>query len=105
MISDRMSTIWIMLNPSNLWSFLVLILAKVQLGDNSLNASVEEFGQAMAIINLMAIAQFFEAICTNIFKRFLAARSTKSRLLRPVLTYFRIVKTNSQKILYLYYLV
>lgn len=105
MISDRMSTIWITLNPSNLWSFLILILAKVQLGDNSSNAFAEEFKQATAIINLMAIAQFFEAIYTSIFKRFLAARSIENRLFGPVLTYFRTVKTNSQRILYLYYLV
>ncbi len=59
----------------------------------------------MAIMNLMTIAQFFEAIYTSIFKYFFAAISTKGCLLEPISIYFGRIKTNDQEILYLYYLV
>lgn len=78
-----MSTMWIILNPSNFRSFLVLILAKVRLKDSSSNAFIKKFGQATIIIDLVALAKFFEATCTSIFKHILATRSTKSGLLRP----------------------
>ncbi len=47
MISDGMSTVWITLNPSDLRSFLVLILAGVRLGDSGSNTSAEEFRRAI----------------------------------------------------------
>lgn len=56
-------------------------------------------------MNPMAIGLFFEATCTSIFKRFFATRSTESSLLRPVLTYFSIIETNSQGTLHSYYFV
>lgn len=79
MTNDGMFTIWITLNPSDLWSFLVLILAGVQLGGNGSNAFAEEFRRATATMNPVAVAQFYEATCTGIFKRLLAAQSTKGK--------------------------
>lgn len=55
MINNEMSIIWITLNSSNFWSYLVLIFAKVQLGDSGLNVFNAKFRQAMAIMNLLAI--------------------------------------------------
>lgn len=46
-------------------------------------------------MNPVAIIQFFEVICTEIYKRFLAAMFIKSGLLGTVLTYFGTVKINS----------
>lgn len=83
----------------------MLILARVQLKDSGSNASAEAFGRATPIMNLVAVAQFFKAICTGIFKCLLAAESTNGRLLRPVLTYFGMVETNSRGMLHLHYLV
>lgn len=76
-----------------------MIFTGVQLENSGSNTFTKEFRQATTIINLVTVAQFFEAICIGIFKRLLAAGSTKSRLLGPVLTYFGIVKTNNQEIL------
>lgn len=45
-------------------------------------------------MNLVPIAQFFEAVYTKIFKRLLVVRSIKDGLLRPVSTYFGMVKLN-----------
>lgn len=105
MISDEMFTVWIILNLSNLWSLFILIFARVQLKNSDSNTSTKEFRQAMAIINPVAIAQFFEIIYTEIFTRFLAARSTESGLLGLVFTYFEKIKTNNQEILHLHCLI
>lgn len=48
----------------------------------------------MAITNLVAVAQFFEAIYTGIFNHLFVAGSTKSGLLKLVSTYSSIVETN-----------
>ncbi len=95
MINNGMSIIWITLNPSDLHSFLVLILAGMRLEDSGLSTSAKEFRRATAVINLVAVAQFFEATCTGIFKHLLAARFTGEGLLRPLSTYYEIVETNS----------
>ncbi len=76
MISDRISTIWITLNPSGFRSFLVLILADVCFEDSGSSTSAKEFRRTTVVMNPVAVAQFFEATCTGIFKRLLVARST-----------------------------
>ena len=59
----------------------------------------------MAMMNLMVVAQFFEATCTGIFKCLFAAGSIKGGLLGLVSTYFGIVNTNSRRMLHLHCLV
>lgn len=76
----------------------------MQFEDNKSAISTGKFRRFMAIMNLVAIAQFLEAICTSIFKRFFAVRYTKSGLLGPVSTYFGIVKINSWEILHSHFL-
>lgn len=63
-----MPIIWIMLNLTDIYSFLVLILASMRFKYNDLNTFIEEFKQAIMVINLIAIAQFFEVIYISIFK-------------------------------------
>lgn len=41
------------------------------------------------------MAQFFEPICTSIFKQFLVTEFIKKRLFRPLLTYYNIIEINS----------
>lgn len=94
MISNKISSIWITLNPSDLCSFFVLILARVRLEDNRSATSAGEFGRVMAIMNLLTIAQFFKATYTSIFNCLFAAGFTEGGLLGPLSTYFGIVKTN-----------
>ncbi len=93
-MSDGMSTIWITLNPLDLCSFVVLILAGVRLKDSGSSTSAEEFRWTTAVMNPLTVAQFFEATCTGIFKRLLAAGSTGRGQLGPVSTYYGTVETN-----------
>ncbi len=105
MISDGMSTIWITLNPSDLRSFLVLILAGMRLDDSGSSTFAKEFNQATAVMNPVAVAQFFEATCTGFFKHLLATGFTGEGLLGPVSTYYGTVETNGRGMLHLHCLV
>ena len=79
-----------------------MIFANIWLRDNGLNTSAKKFIQAIVVINVIVIAQFFEAICTSIFKQFLTVKSTKGRFFRSVLIYFGIVEINGQEMLHLH---
>lgn len=46
--------------------------------NNGPTTSIEDFRQATAMINLVIVTQFFEAVYTEIFKRFLAIWSIKN---------------------------
>lgn len=94
MISNKIPTLWITLNSSNLQNFLVLILIGMRFKNNRPTSLVKDFRQAIAMMNLITIAQFFEAICIANFKQFLVAEFIKSDLLEPVLIYFEIIETN-----------
>lgn len=69
------------------------------------NNAANAFAYAIATINLIAVAQFFKAIYIGIFKYLFAAGSKNDSLLRPLLTYFGTVETNSRHMLYFHYLV
>lgn len=84
-----------MLKLLDLQSFLVLILAGMWFEENKPTTFTKEFGQAIVMINLVAIVQFFEAIYTSIFKPFLIIEFFEGDLLEPVLTYFEMAETNS----------
>lgn len=83
-----------MLNLSDFQSFLILILARVRLKDPGLSTFVEKFVWATTIMNLMAIAQFFEVIYTRIFKYLFTVGSIEDDLLEPVSIYYNIVDMN-----------
>ena len=105
MISDGMLVLWITLNPSDFRSFLVLVLAGVRYESSESNRTADAFAFATATMNLLAIAQFFEAICTSIFKHLLATGPKNGGLPGPVSTYFGKVETNGRGILHLHCLV
>lgn len=65
-----MLVIWMTLNPNNLKSKLVLTLAKVHYEINS--KTTTNIHVAIAIINPVAVEQFFSTICKNIFDHLLA---------------------------------
>lgn len=73
--------------------------------DNRPTTFPKEFGQAIAMINPIAVVQFFEAVYTGIFKHLLTIKSIKNGFLELVLMYFGIVEINSPEIIQLYYLI
>lgn len=104
-ISNKMATLQIKLNLSNLRSFLVLIFAVVRFGENEETTSAEDFQQVTTIINPVVVTQFFETIYTSIFKGFFITEITNGGFLGSVSTYFETIEMNSQGILYLHCLI
>ena len=106
MVNNGMPVLWITLNPSDLKNALVLTLAGVQISDaNAGSKSASRFRAATAIINPVAVAQFFEATCAAVFDELLHDRVSGTGLLRPVSTYFGTVETNGRGMLHLHCLI
>ena len=80
-----------MLNPLNFKSLLVLILDSIRYKDFESNNTTNIFIRAIAIMNLIVIAQFFETIYISIFDHLLAAKSNHRIFLRLMYIYFRII--------------
>ena len=89
-----MAILSIILNSSDLQRFWILIFTGVWFRQIEETTSVEKFQRAIAILNSVAIAQFFEAIYTDIFKYLFAIGTTNGGLLRLVLTYFETGEIN-----------
>ncbi len=69
---------------------------------NSANTSAEAFIRITIIINLVAMAFFFETICHGSFEHLLATGSKDEGLLDLISTYFGIVEINGRGILHLH---
>ena len=67
--------------------------------------TADAFARSTATINPIAVAQFFETICTDIIEHLLAAGSKDSGILGLVSTYFGTIETNGHGILHLYCLI
>lgn len=75
---------------------MILIFIRVQFKDGDFDIFAKKFRRIIAIIYLVAIAQFFEAIHTHIFNYLLLVVGfTKDRLFESVSTYFETMKINS----------
>ena len=106
MVNHGMPALWITLNPSDLKSTLVLTLAGVQISESqSPNQNATSFYSAVATMNPIAVAQFFETICSAVFENLLSSDAIHSGFLGPVSTYFGIVETNGRGMLHLHCLV
>lgn len=100
-----MLVLWITLNPSDLKNKLVLTLAGMRLDINQESIITANIHSAMATMNLIAVAQLFEVTCSAIFNNLLQSNSLDRGLFGPISTYFSIVETNDQNMLYLHCLV
>lgn len=72
---------------------------------NGADTSIKAFARMTAIMNSIAMSHFFEITCYGIFVHLLAIGPKNRRFFGFISTYFGIVKTNNQGILYLYCLV
>lgn len=100
MIINRKLVFEIIINLADLQYILIIYLAKIKF---CLKKDIQFiFMQIMIIINLIIMAKFFYIIYNALFISLLAAAELKKGLLRPILDYFAIVKTNSYDMLYLH---
>lgn len=100
MITNRISLLWITFNPLDLQSFIVFLLAGINLP--VFKRAALAFKTAIATMNLVAIATFFDETCKAIFNHLFATGSGESRLFGLVLTDFGTVETNWRGMLHLH---
>ena len=107
MVNNGMPALWITLNPLDLKSPLVLSLAGVELpiNGNCENQTASSLRSAAATMNPVAVAQFFQSICSAIFEHLLQDSPANPGLFGPVSTYFGTVETNGRGMLHLHCLV
>lgn len=84
---------------------LILTLASVQYKRFKKNNVTNVFAGTIAIINPIAVVQFFETIYTGIFEYLFTGGFKNDGLLELILMYFGTIKRNSQNMLYFYPLV
>ena len=94
-VSDKMPIFWFTLNPSDFQSLLVLTFASVQLDSGITDAIAKCLQELTAVINLVAVAQFFNTTYQGIFNHLLQAGFSSGGLFGPVSIYFETVETNS----------
>lgn len=66
-ISNKIFVLWIILNPLDLRSFFVFILAGIRYEGSKSNNTADIFARVTVTMNLIVVAQFFEIISINIF--------------------------------------
>lgn len=100
-INNSILVLWIILNLIYFQNLPVFILASICYKNNDPNILTKQFAKIIITMNLVVITKFFITIYTSYFKRLLNTKSEENNLLIPISTYFKTVKTNDQKILYL----
>jgi hypothetical protein len=109
-VSEGMPAFWITLNPSDLKSPLVLVLAGIeQTFDTTTEGMVDEIGsrtqQKVATMNPVAVAQFFDRVIKGVFDiLFQANDSNQLGALGDVSNYFGVVETNGRGMLHAHFL-
>ena len=80
----------------------MMTLAEISI-NNDVDDNVDsDFNRVIAIINSIAIAQFFEVIYEEIFEHLLVAKSLEKDLFDSISIYFDIVEINNRDMLYLH---
>ncbi|KAJ5215235.1 uncharacterized protein N7498_001642 [Penicillium cinerascens] len=90
------------INPSDLRSPLIIILASVEYSDDILSASSSAIRGATATSNPVAVASFFHSVCTAILDGLFASGRDRTGILGDVSNHYGVVETNSRGMLHLH---
>ena len=102
-LTNRMLTFWMTINPADLQCSLIIYLVGVEL---DLKSNVTFIcASKKNIINPVAMKKFFNITCKAVLLFFFISKYYNSHLLKFESIYFRTLKTNGHGILNLYYLV
>ncbi|KAJ6125807.1 hypothetical protein N7471_010300 [Penicillium samsonianum] len=100
-----MPAFWITINPSDLRSPLVIILAGVEYSDDILSASNSAIRDATATSNPVAVASFFHNVCTAVLEGLFASGRDRTGILGDVSNHYGVVETNGRGMLHLHAMV
>ncbi|KAJ5215209.1 uncharacterized protein N7498_001616 [Penicillium cinerascens] len=96
---------WITINPSDLRSPLVIILAGVEYSGGILSASNSAIRGATATSNPVAVASFFHHVCTAVLEGLFASGSDHIGILGDISNHYGVVETNGRGMLHLHAMV
>ena len=100
-ISYGFSALWITVNPSDLRCPLVLVLAGVSLPTAIDQTAFRKMQDHTAIMNPVAVAQFFHITCVAIMDHLMAS-GRQDGLLGPISHHYGVVETNGRGMLHLH---
>ena len=100
-----MAAYWMTVNPTDLNSPIVILLAGVSLSCDELSAEARRIRRVTAQMNPVAVAQFFHHICAGVFDALLAAGKGRTGIFGEVSNYFGVVETNGRGMLHLHALI
>ena len=104
-VRDGMPAIWLTINPSDLRNHLVLILAGIEVPEDTLSAANAAIRHAAATSNPVAVAQFFNHTCKAIFDGLIQSHSGRIGILGQVANHYGVVETNGRGMLHLHALI
>ncbi|KAJ6118382.1 hypothetical protein N7471_013849 [Penicillium samsonianum] len=96
---------WITINPSDLRSPLVIILAGIEYSDDILSASNSVIRDATATSNPGAVASFFHSVCTAVLEGLFASGRDRTGILGDVSNHYGVVEINGRGMLHLHAMV
>lgn len=96
---------WITINPSDLRSPLVLVLAGVEYSEDVLSTSNSAIRAATATSNPVAVAAFFHHVCTAVLDGLLASGSNHAGILGDVSNHYGVVESNGRGMLHFHAMV
>ncbi|KAJ5664585.1 hypothetical protein N7507_005316 [Penicillium longicatenatum] len=96
---------WITINPSDLRSPLVIILAGVEYSDDILSASNSAIRGATATSNPVAVASFFHSVCIAVLDGLFASGRDRTGILGDVSNHYGVIETNGRGMLHLHAMV
>ncbi|KAJ5195491.1 uncharacterized protein N7498_008929 [Penicillium cinerascens] len=97
-----MPAFWITINPSDLRSPLMIILAGVKHSEDILSASNSAIRGATATSNPVVVASFFHYVCTAVLDGLFTSGRDYTRILGDVSNHYSVVETNGRGILHLH---
>ena len=100
-VSYGFSALWITVNPSDLRCPLVLVLAGVSLPTAIDQTAFRKMQDHTAIMNPVAVAQFFHITCVAIMDHLMAS-GRQDGLLGPISHHYGVVETNGRGMLHLH---
>ena len=104
-VRGGMPAIWATINPSDLRNPLVLILAGIEIPEETLPAANAAIRHAAATSNPVAVAQFFNHVCKAIFDGLIQSHTGRIGILGQVANHYGVVETNGRGMLHLHALI
>lgn len=104
-VAHEMPAYWMTINPADLKCPLVLHFAGIELTQQGAGTNRTHAENMSVIMNPVAVAQFFDAVCKGVFSKLLQVDSQESGIFGKISNYFGVVESNGRGMPHLHALV